>query len=498
MPKLNYRVGRRGTIMPYKNPVGPMSQKGSKALRAVNAALALGKIASSSNPVSALAREGAMYVGSRIANKIFNKQRKPAATGRALTKGYKYRTTGKYVGMLRKKKIRKSKKTLYLNRGFENTTEVTGVVSDPDCVYIGHSTTCGQKILNVIMQSLLRKLFKLAGQDLVTAHEKIRGYNWTVPGFSESDGWQLQLLLQNVGTGAYEIVSYNTFTSDNISRILGDANNGVAPQWPDFVDKMMLYASGLFGGSFDERAMLKPVKLSLSQRDGNGTNNFYHMRSEIDLEKEIIHLKVVSELKVQNRTLSATGGSNTDDVSNNPLTGKIYQFNHSVPRMKSSDFPNGTYPLTRLQERTGALTVTASQLSVASDAAVFGTSTMFHEPPNYQIFGNVKKHGRVLLQPAEIKKDVLVYSFSAQFHKFFEQLSWKPSIASSASNAFSLSHRSKGKFTLLALEDIINVNGTQKISIAYEINRTEACYLSTMRGSGSVGTYSSHVQNSIS
>lgn len=495
MPKLNYRVGRRGTIMPYKNPVGPMSQKGMNAMKVAKAAYSIGKIASSSNPVTAIAREGLQYIGSKVAQRIFSRGSKSTQTAKGGRP--KYRTTGKYVGMLKKKKIRKSKKTVYLNRGFENTTEVTGVVSDTDCVYVGHSTTCGQKILNVVMQTLLRKLFKLGGQDLTTCHEKIRGYNWTSTGYSESDGWQITLLYQNVGTGVYERTEYNTFTSDNISRILGDANKGVAPQWTQFVEIMMMYAAGLFGGSFDERAMVKPIKLTLCQRDGNGTNNFYHHRSEIDLEKEIVHLKVVSELKVQNRTLSATGGTSTDDVSNNPLTGKIYQFNHSIPRMKTSDYPNGTSPLERLQDRTGALTVTAQQLQVASDAAVFGTSDMFHEPPNHQIFSNVKKHGRVLLQPAEIKKDVLVFNYSAQFHKFFEQLSWRPSIASTSSNAFSLSHRSRGKFTLLALEDIINVNGTQKISIAYEINRTEACYLSSMRGSGSVGTYTAHVQNSI-
>lgn len=36
-----------------------------------------------------------------------------------------------------------------------------------------------------------------------------------------------------------------------------------------------------------------------------------------------------------------------------------------------------------------------------------------------------------------------------------------------------------GKCTLIALEDMINVNVNQNISIAYEVNREEAMYLST-------------------
>jgi len=242
------------------------------------------------------------------------------------------------------------------------------------------------------------------------------------------------------------------------------------------------------------------VKLILSQRDNVQTsllNPQYNFVCELDYENENITMKVVSELKVQNRTLGASGGTTTDDVANNPLQGKLYQFNHAIPRYRNSDVGIGGYQLARNFDTTGAITVRAAELYESTKLPT-GVSSNFtwNEPPNYQIFSNVKKHGKVLLQPAEIKKDVLVFTMTRQCHVFFEDLNWKPTQASFNNNANTQTSRSRGKCSLIALEDVINVNSLQLIKIAYEINRTEAMYMSTKKDSPSQGNFTALGQSS--
>jgi len=53
-----------------------------------------------------------------------------------------------------------------------------------------------------------------------------------------------------------------------------------------------------------------------------------------------------------------------------------------------------------------------------------------------------------------------------------------------------------GRCALFALEDVINVNGAQNISIAYEINRQEGVYLSTTKNHQAQGRFFQMTQSS--
>ena len=102
----------------------------------------------------------------------------------------------------------------YLKKGFKNTCEITGIVSDPDCVYVGHSTTSGHQILMVILQSLLRKLFSKVGLTITNVTDPLIGY------ILNTDGWRLQLTYQDTQNGNLQYDIHDTVTpNDNIYNI---------------------------------------------------------------------------------------------------------------------------------------------------------------------------------------------------------------------------------------------------------------------------------------
>lgn len=382
----------------------------------------------------------------------------------------KYRTLGKYGGRIAARRP-SNKMDPYLRNGFKNVTEINGVVSDPNCVYVGHSTTSGHKILTIFLQSCLRKLYKQSANWTCTnVTDPIMGYE------TASDGWRLILQIRDVASGTLTEVSYDTVVNDTIYRIVGDSAFGVAPAWPDLYNFWVNYLQG--AGSGASGGSQQPLRLSLYQRDGNITN-FYHFMGDLYFPNERINLYITSEIRIQNRTLSATGSSDIEDVTNNPIIGRVYELNSGAPRTRVE----GCDLLSSVLDSTGAVTRRAGEFSL----------NVMKEPPEAKIFWNLKKTARCRLEPGEIKVHKLRYEVHAEIYRFFQDLDWRPSSATIAS---AIQMKCKGKSAVFAFEDMINVNALQNISIAYEIQREEFCYLSTCRTPIAQGQFSDAVQNS--
>lgn len=391
--------------------------------------------------------------------------------GTQMGKRDKYFTMGKYAGKFKKRYTRFLKTDYYRNYGFCNTTEITGTVSDPDCVYVGHSTTSGHRILTVFLQSALRKLYKQSANWTCTnITDPLLGYQ------GAGDGWRLILFVKEVSTGVITQVTYDTTTTDTIARIVGDTAGGVAPSWPDLYNFWINYLqNGPPSG-----ATQQPTRLALYQRDGNITS-FYHFMGDIYFPNEVINLYIKSELKIQNRTLSASGSGDAEDVSNNPLIGRSYQFTSANPRPKVE----GVDLIGTILDATGVITRRAAEFPAA-------TQVIMREPPSSKIFWNCNKEGKVILEPGNIKKDVIYIKIKKPVYKFFQDLDWRPSSTSVAS---ALSMKGYGKSSLFALEDMINVNVSQNLSIAYEVNRVEMCYLSTSKQHPAQGGFYQNTQS---
>ena len=388
----------------------------------------------------------------------------------------RYHTRSYYVGRFKRKRIGRSKTDVYLRNGFKNTAEVTGVVADPDCVYVGHSTTCGHRILTIFLQAALRKLFKKSVNWTCTnVTDHIRGYQ----GFSDGYRLVLQYIDTQTGTvGAEEI--YDTTTADTIYRIVGDTASGVAPAWPNLYNFWINYI--MSAGNNVAGSTQKPLRLMLYAKEAN-VSTFWQFRGDIHFPDETINLFIQSDLKIQNRTLATDGSADAEDVSNAPLQGRSYEFSSAAPRPRI----DGVSFLEGVVDSTGAITVQAAQFAGTVAAQ------QMKEPPEPRVFWNVVKKGKVLLNPGAIRKDTLTYKVSMNCYRFFEKLDWRPNVPVGTGKQM----KAAGKCALFALEDMINVNLSQNISIAYEINRVEMCYLSTSRTPVAQGMFVQQVQNSI-
>jgi len=392
----------------------------------------------------------------------------------------KYFTTGRLAGKFKRRRTGKRKDDRFLRNGFKNTMEITGVVSDPDCVYVGHSTSSGNRILTAFLHAALRKLFARAGVKVERIDERIDGYHT----FS-SDAYKLVLEVDVIRTGNTGATSeYTLAASESIYSIVGDVANGVAPNWAGLVDFWRNYC--MFGSTLGSSGSVQLPRAIKLYRNDRTPANLWIYSCEINFFEENINLFIKSDLKIQNRTLSATGGTDENDISNNPIIGRSYQFNSGAPLLKGINNPNGL--ITGVNDKTGVITIRAASLDSG------GTNPIFKEPPPPKIFANLSRDGKAVLQPGQIKTDTLIWSTRMQCHKFFDRLRWSPDDNAVAG---SKSFKTAGKCALFALEDVINVNGTQNISIAYECNRYEMCYLTTMKTSVSIGSFQNTVQNEL-
>lgn len=378
---------------------------------------------------------------------------------------------GRYVG--RFKKPRKVRKNMYLAKGFQHTIEVNGQVSDPDCVYVGHSTFSPVLIIEVIAQALLRKLLTKAGWNCTSITQNIPGYL-----ANTSDCWLFRITRINKDTGVSTSFDYSTpaATDVNIQQICGNSSTGTAPLWPDFLNILKEFAGGSGGTSTSN--MNVPYKLMLYRQEAN-VGIFHQFQCELNLANEKVHLMSSSNLKVQNRTVSADGSGSIDSVSNNPIQGYLYHFKNGAPYTRIED----AFLLEKMISVTGAITVRAAEMT--------GSATGLTEPPSGKIFSNCSGQSRIRLDPGNIKHDRINHKVNGKpLLQFLTAFGYGQGTTGNFKKLF-------GKSALIAFEDVINVNVSYNITIAYEVNRLYGCYLTTSKASPALGARYQMTQNSV-
>lgn len=458
-----YDYARRGPLANYRSrhnvaynlARGIASTAGNMAVRAMPA------------PVATAARVAGAAYRAYKSYKSRGTGTGPRTRSEGLSPYRRYRTQGKYRGPFKSK--RKVRRDIYREYGFVHTTEVHGTVSDPDCVYVGHSTYSSLQLLEVMCQSLLKKLFSKAGIHIQNITEPIKGFE-----SNTSNCWRIRLQTKNAATGALTNVDYDTpaGVDTSIYQIVGDQSAGIAPLWTPLLTTFANYMTGGHGATFadgNSDEVIEPFQIILYRQEGN-TATFWQFQSQIIFTEETILMKSKSDLKIQNRSLAADASSDAEDVSNNPIQGYLYKFNGGCPRAKMS----GMDLVDALMEPSGVLHARAAQLNAG-----------FKEPPRGNFWWNCMKADRVLLNPGDIKKDTIYHQTKMPFLKFLKACGYGQS--ASPGNANRKSINLFGKSSLVSFEDVINVNPTQNVAIAYEVNREFGCFLVTKKRNVSMG-----------
>lgn len=410
---------------------------------------------------------------------------------RRTRKGSYTRKTGKGKGGGRGKSRRKTKKSTmrkrrrfnkFLNRGFNVTHEVTGTVADPDCCYVGHSTMSARVTTEVILYSLLRKLFEKAGL-------KVTGLD--APLFSETTadtaystlGWRIVLTRNNLSTGGLDgPLVHITLSNATIRTIVGDSAAGLAPQFALLVDAFIGLGGNYTAGTVNT---IELVDLQLYQQI-DALPAKWNKVSEIVLKNEIVHISSISELRIQNRSLSAGGNADATQVDNNPLIGYMYNFKDGAPRSK---MPGAKF-IEAVNDVNGVITARGGQFG-----SVAYTQSL-QEPPPPQFWANLDNAKKLVLNPGQVMASKIRYSVSMGLQRFFETFNYTVGAVVTGPPDQYMQYRLKGKSSLFALEDVINFNAAQNITIAYEVNRNTAAYLTSKNPQMAYGRLTKTVQSS--
>lgn len=394
------------------------------------------------------------------------KARKPA--GFKSTGGPNARFAGKF------KKGRKVARDPYASKGFRHTVEIHGTVSDPDCVYVGHSTFSGIQTLELLSQVLLRKLFAKAGVQIRDIHEPIRGYQ-----ANTSSMWRIVITRVNKEDGTVDTSVQHTTPAgadESIYLMVGDQQAGVVGSFTGLYN--VLYDAALGGNGADVRNVRIPTSIALYQEEENITQ-FFQFRAELKLDNEHVNIMTKSELKIQNRSVSASGGTTTESVDANPLMGKLYHFNGGAPRAR---VPYVNF-IESVPDMSGVITTRAAQLTATG-------AQYMSEPPGGKAFWNCKSIAKIGLQPGQIRYDSISFKRKMQIHKFLKAMNLGSGPSQRQINLF-------GKSALIALEDVINVNASQNIVCSYEVNREYGLFLTTSSQTFCLGHKYSATQNNL-
>jgi len=365
-------------------------------------------------------------------------------------------------GPRRVRRVKRTRKDPFVSAGFKNTAEVTGLVTDPDCVYLAHSAMTGEGVLECAVAALLRKLiFKATG--------------WNCPGIdvgipTELEHDKIVIYRVNKGTGIESEFDMILSAGYTIRQIVGNKPLSISPIWTNL---MIIFRDFASSTSLNTMQVDIPTKIRYFVSDVDVITT-YHLCGEVVLQNEKIHLMSISDIKFQNRTLSADADNEGDAVSNNPITGYRYKFSSAVPKARNDGIP--------------FLEVMSDYTGVITQRGVDFTTPGMKEPPSGRQFYNCTGTSKVTLQPGEIKKSRLSHTEVKSFNNFFRGLGY-------GTTSLGLRTQLRGPSEMFSLEDVINFNGSQLINLAYEVNRVVGVYWTTHSQRFAIGAFDQLTQS---
>lgn len=369
-----------------------------------------------------------------------------------------YQTTGGYGGRF-PRPYRKSGRGLakYNRNGMVFVKELTGTVSDPDVVYVMNNAVNTYDVISAALSATLRTLLEKAGIRITGLGDDIAPANMQ----TSRGEMTVRMLLMN--TYSYAVTTVDAIIS---------AGTSISTLNASFLQYWINWSSGFDNvtGSGNANNVVIPQKFILYTNE-DGASSIQTQMSEVVFDECEVELYGSSELKVQNRTKSASGSADEQDISNNPLQGRLYFFK-GVPKPKNN-----------------VLTASAAgQMNQFSIIPVdFGVKTLvgatdfgnndFKEPMPPTAFWNCTSSSKIRLEPGQIK----TYKISAHKMKALPFLMKVLRLQYGTSASEYSTNYSVFPVQMIALEDVINVNLTENISIAYEIERVLAVKVTTRK-----------------
>jgi len=360
-------------------------------------------------------------------------------------------SVGIYKGKFKKpRRIMKTKEQTALSKGFSTTIEQFGGTSDPNCVFITHSTVSHVQTAYTLATAIMRKLMTLAGFKITNKYNEV-GVSDPADGVNQgdkSDGLTWFLQVKNPETNI--VTAYKFLTLDNQSF----------STWTDFSNALTSFAD--LPNRIIEflRDTNKNVlyRVALYKTD-ESVSTHYRLASEIFLEDLHIEIHYASNLVIQNRTKSAVTGLDDysiDRVDTQPLKGYVYEFKHGDPRVRHSFM--GAVPSTINNNIFNV--IPENGMNLIRGEQYLGASEPF--VPKY--FANISKATKVILQPGEMKKVGFNYTFKGKMINVLRKMNTNNTPLFDVTKVTG----AVGKCQMIALEELMRTPSDNFINIAYE------------------------------
>lgn len=439
MPREQRSVTRRGTpyrpsamdmlrVIPAVVNQGANVYRGARAV--YNAARAVANMSYSTPSRSTPARSS-------------NRQSVPV-TRTMIGKNYGSSSKGKFSKPL--KVSRSYKKTKRL-RGIVTVIENGGTITDPNCIFLGHTSLPAYGVLLTVVQALVKSIYyKAYGRE---------------PQNMSSDQWNLTEI------GTFQFYGYSLGSSGTLTSFAVTPAAATETLYTTCVTIAGQLCSQLNTFPGFTWKFVRFYKTST-------TTSTYDV--EIDLEFLKVDFEVKSSLKLQNRSVPSVANQEADDVDNIPIYGKSFVARGTglLLRDNHSNFvANNCFTS---DSRHGVLTY----------AAATDPTQSLREPPLAINFANSSKASKVKLDPGDIKTSVLSLKKRLSFVSFMNMLS-RSLIAYSAGNF--KQHLVAGQTRVFAFEKLLDDGAGTNIVGAYENNTRIAVAIMSQRLQGTMQTY---------
>ncbi len=188
---------------------------------------------------------------------------------------------------------------------------------------------------------------------------------------------------------------------------------------------------------------------------------------ELDLTNSTLHLRLASDMVMQNRTLGqGMGDDQTTDVTNNPISGRSWTVTG-----------NGMMPLTNKQ-------MSAETVAHQEYGSIFGSQnvtsqgpSVTFEPNSAQTYKFAVGSAKQRIMPGQISRSKLYSVYKLSLQQFVEKT--KEYLAQNTSiSAVNVLRVPLGKSRMFSFEKVCDTGGgDQKVTLGYEINNTVSSYI---------------------
>ena len=391
--------------------------------------------------------------GALVAAKVRNRRRRPSSFRPKSV----YADAGKFKGPIKPRYASE-----YLKRGSVFKIESGSVLTDAECCYIGHTTHPVKYVMTGFGRALARHICERFW------HFHIERWDQNVGGNNLRKYFRCEIrYLPQIGSGS--ITTTTTFSVSSSSYT-----------YSQFAENLI---DGIMGIVLASAGNQQPVFQSLLiEKDSTPlVTDMTISPVYIDLAQVVFKVRGASYMRLQNRTASATGGTEDHtsalDVANNPLRGKQYfcrgsTFNLCSGTARTNDFPNFSF-----QSGSGLFALGSQSASFSAQ-----TQVALSKPPPSSAFMKVTGTRFVRLQPGQIKVSRLVKEESHTINTWVKRLQntfREGNRGAGIGDTEAMEFNNVGLSSLFAMEKMCDTKVSEPdVQIGYEHNVTVSvvCY----------------------